>query len=84
MRTQFSSANKLARFGKIEAVIAMRVMLVTSRIALSSHYVVVQERVRQALRNAPESSGHLTSAIFDGNACRQKLSRFLRRSHILP
>jgi len=35
MRTQFSSANKLARFGKIEAVITMRVMLVYH--ALRSH-----------------------------------------------
>jgi hypothetical protein len=45
MRTQFSSANKLARFGKIEAVITMRMTLVMSRIALSSHYVVVQEHL---------------------------------------
>ena len=64
MRTQFSSANKLARFGKIEAVITMRAMLVYSRIALSSRYVVVQERP-PCFRNAPDGSAHLST-----DACR--------------
>ena len=59
MRTQFSSANKLARFGKIEAVITMRVMLVYR--ALHSHHTMrLFKNIRQALRNAPESFGHLS------------------------
>ena len=56
MRTQFSSANKLARFGKIEAVINARDAR-QSRIALSSHYVVVQEH----LARLPERAGKLCS-----------------------
>lgn len=57
MRTQFSSANKLARFGKIEAVITMRSMLVKS--ALHSHHTMWL--FKNFLPCSPERAGKLCS-----------------------